>query len=77
MKTLTPAQKRAIEWLPADGSWKIKPDAKIAAALSSLCSYHRDLAEHGLGDFGKRGGRCWRYRLTVAGIVARRFGVVK
>ena len=32
---LTEAQKRARDWLPADGSWRTDP-GRLTAALSSL-----------------------------------------
>ncbi len=70
-RCFTAAQLRALRWLPADGSWRIKPNRSVAAALNSLCLYHRDLAVSAFGDFGTRGGRCWRFRLTDLGIDER------
>ena len=51
---MTPAQRKALKWLPADGSWKTDP-GPVAQALLNLslsCPY------------GNRGGYKWRYRLT-------------
>jgi hypothetical protein len=69
----TAAQLRALEWLPADGSWRTKP-GRLRSALASLIMYHRNLAEEQL-DVGPRGGICWRFRLKAEGIQerARRF----
>ena len=66
----TPAQKRALEWLPSDGSWRTHP-GKIAQAIASLSSYYRSFVEAQVGPFGPRGGHTWRYRLTSAGVAAK------
>lgn len=65
--TFTKAQKKAMAWLPADDSWRINP-GRTAAALHSLACYHRGLTVAEFGDFGPRGGRTMRYRLTDAGV---------
>jgi len=64
-KLLTAAQERALTWLPSDGSWKSKP-GRLAAALSSLS--YTNCCEYQFGDFGPRGGREQRWRLTPEGI---------
>lgn len=70
-RSFTTAQLRALRWLPADGAWRNKPDRAVAAALNSLCLYHRDLAEGETGTFGARGGWVSRFRLTSDGIDER------
>jgi hypothetical protein len=72
MLKLTPAQLRAMEWLPSDGDWRT--DARrLVGALSSLSlgSTPR-LCEGEWGDFGPRGGRMLRWRLTPAGVAAKK-----
>ena len=64
---LTEPQQRAVDWLPKDGSWRAKP-GRLVAALNSFCLFHRSFGQMEIGDFGPRGGRCWRYRLTPAGV---------
>jgi hypothetical protein len=64
----TNAQKRALEWLPADGSWRINP-GRLRAALSSLARQHRGVVKSEFGDFGPRGGRVLRWRLTETGMM--------
>ena len=66
----TVAQKRALEWLPADGGWKIRP-GRMAAAISSLSTYYQTFVEAQAGPYGPRGGHTWRYRLTPEGVAAR------
>ena len=66
-ENFTDPQRRALKWLPSDGSWARKPGKTNASALYSLKLYHRDLIEIEIGDFGPRGGREFRYRLTTAG----------
>jgi DNA-binding PadR family transcriptional regulator len=63
---LTPAQRLALEWLPADGAWRMSP-GRLASALSSLSLQHRGVVEDAAGNFGPRGGFKWRYRLTDLG----------
>jgi hypothetical protein len=69
---LTAASRKGILWLPADGSWCVgsSPDRSTTAGLQWLV--FRKLVEEEYGDFGARGGRCIRRRLTPAGITARR-----
>jgi hypothetical protein len=77
MNTITPAQKRAIEWLPADGSWRTDA-GRLVGALSS--AWLHGFAEGEWADCGARGGRKLRWRLRPAGIVTRAeldLGVVK
>lgn len=68
---LTKAQEKALLWLPVDGSYAIRP-GPVAAALNSLHLYHASLVEIEDGMFGRRGAYCSRYRLTPAGIAARK-----
>ncbi len=71
MRRYTPAQKRALLWYPEDGQWKTNP-GRLVAALHSLAHYHKGLAEAEFGDFGPRGGRTMRWRLTPLGVEARK-----
>lgn len=68
----TDPQRRAIMWLPADGSWTIESPGRIAPGINSLALFHKDLAQEEWGEFGPRGGRCFRYRLTDAGVTVRK-----
>lgn len=61
-RRMTDAQMRALEWLPEDGSWRMKP-GRLSAALNSLGLYHKDLLEMEAGNFGPRGSWQRRYRL--------------
>jgi hypothetical protein len=77
MTTITPAQKRAIEWLPADGSWRTDAGRLVGALNSASLA---GLADGVWADCGARGGRKMRWRLRPAGIVTRAeldLGVVK
>lgn len=67
---LTGPQRRAIEMLPADGSWTTMFHG-ISAALNSLVLRHPTLAETEWGDFGPRGGKMRRARLTKTGVKVR------
>jgi hypothetical protein len=71
---LTAAQKRALMWLPADGGWTTEkaPDRSTVQGLQMLTFKWLGLAEYEFGDFGARGGRCIRRRLTPDGIAARK-----
>jgi len=64
---LTDAQQRARDWIPADGSWKLNP-GRLVAALNSLSLAWSQCVEQEWGDFGPRGGRCQRWRLTEEGV---------
>ena len=66
----TDAQKRALEWLPSDGSWRLNP-GRLGAALSSLALQHSGLVKSEFGYFGPRGGRALRWRLTSDGVRAK------
>lgn len=66
MRRLTPAQLRALEWLPCDGGWRTSP-GRLASALSSLSLQHRGVVQEEGGNHGPRGGFKWRYRLTPLG----------
>ena len=70
---LTPTHRRALLWLPADGSWAVRPPRSIAPAITSLGYYHGSLVEQEWGKFGPLGGGWYRRcRLTFAGIDARK-----
>ena len=69
-RRLTDAQRRAIEWLPANGTWKINP-GRLAAALSSLSIAWQGCVECEWGKFGLRAGRCQRWRLNSLGVELR------
>jgi hypothetical protein len=71
MSNYTQAQVKAFEWLPSDGSWRLRP-GKMASALNSLWLSHEKLVESEWGDFGPRGGREVRWRLTKAGVNMKR-----
>lgn len=72
--TFTAAHRRALEWLPEDGSWRTRPGREFSPAVNSLGLYHRDIAESEWGRFNReakpnthsRPG--FRWRLTPAGI---------
>lgn len=67
----TAAQLRAMQWLPSDGSWRMKP-GKTTSALNSLSIGFGKLVESEWGDFGPCGGLELRWRLTEAGIAAKK-----
>jgi hypothetical protein len=64
---LTAAQLLALMWLPADGSWRTM-QGKAVKGLNSLRFYHPEMVDGEWGDFGPRGGRKLRGRLTDAGV---------
>lgn len=66
----TDAQKRALEWLPSDGSWKTNP-GRLTGALNSLALQHPDCVKHEWGSFGPRGVSILRWRLTSDGVRAK------
>ncbi len=68
---LTDAQKRALDWLPADGAWKLNPGC-LTAALNSLSFAWTGCIEHEWGAFGPNGGRVIRWRLNDRGIEIRK-----
>ena len=63
---LTPAQKRALEWLPANGDWKTGA-GRLVGALNSLSLRFSGTVEHKYDQFGPRGGWMSGYRLTPKG----------
>jgi hypothetical protein len=71
MPPYTEPQRRALKWLPSDGSW-ITILGKVAPAIDSLRLYHNALVDIEAGPFGARGGYMRRARLTEAGVVAAR-----
>lgn len=60
---LTKAQEKALEWL-SDGEWKIDA-GRLVAALNSASL--QGLCDGEWGDFGARGGRKIRWRITERG----------
>jgi len=65
---MTEAQLRAVAWL--DASWKIRP-GRLVAALNSLSLFYPGHVEAQWGDFGPRGGREQRWRLTDVGMALK------
>jgi len=65
---LTPAQQRALDWLPKDGAWKINAGA-LSNDLISLGRHCPRFVESRWGNYGSRGGRKFAYRLTPAGVI--------
>lgn len=65
---LSPAQQRALNWLPKDGSWKIA-EKGIGRALVAfqVCEGIGSVEADG-GPFGPRKGFAVRWRLTEAGV---------
>ena len=72
---MTKAQRRAFDWLPADGSWRVSAGHKIAPALNSLSCHFRAYVESDWGAYGPRGGFCLAWRLTPEGTAAKAMGV--
>lgn len=66
-RRITPAQQRAIKWLPKDGSWRVM-DKGMGRAVRSLQLCHVGTVEDEGGNFGPRGGLAVRSRLTAEGI---------
>jgi hypothetical protein len=66
MSNPTKAQIKAMQWLAMEvgAGWKIG-GGKLTAALSSAALYGYVEREH--GDFGPRGGRVLRWRLSDKG----------
>lgn len=68
----TAAQLRAIQWLDEWGSWQIVSGG-IGRSINSLSlASGPHVVEVEWGDFGSRGGRKQRARLTLAGMDIRR-----
>lgn len=67
MNNLTDAQNRALDWLPKDGTWRLKP-GRLTTALSSLSHRWPNCVECEWGDFGPCGGRYVRWRLNARGV---------
>lgn len=66
----TPAQRRALDWLPADGSWR--GDAKgLRAALESLGCYHRKLVQIEWRKEGPNGETKRMARATADGVALK------
>lgn len=64
---LTAAQKRARDWLPADGSWRTDP-GRLSAALNSLSFAWPGCVECEWASCGPRGGIKQRWRLNGRGV---------
>lgn len=64
---LTAAQKRAIEWLPADGSWRVNA-GRLVSALNSLSHAWPMAVESQWGPFGPKGGHICRWRFNEKGV---------
>lgn len=71
MPPYTEPQRRALKWLPSNGSWT-KILGEVAPAIDSLHLYHGTLVNVEAGSFGARGGYMRRARLTEVGMVAAR-----
>lgn len=70
----TAAQIHALEWLPGDGSW-CGPAGRMAQALASLRTNNTPtLIEVAWNPLSRNKSRYsyWHYRLTLAGIEARK-----
>jgi hypothetical protein len=63
---LTEAERRALDWLPSDGTWRTNP-GRMEPALRSLKSRHPGLVCSEWGGFGPLGGRVLRWKITPAG----------
>lgn len=76
MTAYTPAQLRAFQWLPSDGSWRDKPGREMGGAVNSLCLNYR-------GAYAEKKGsdRTLGFRLTPSGVAERarlaKEGVIK
>ena len=71
MTSLTESQKRALLWLPRDGSWTTEyPPGRLQTSLNSLWGYPRHLVEGIAINHDGSGGR--RYHLTPAGLAMRK-----
>jgi hypothetical protein len=64
---MTKAQKRALEWLPPDGSWRTKP-GRLVSALNSLSLAWPHCVQDEYAQCGPRGGWMDRWRLTAEGV---------
>jgi hypothetical protein len=67
MSELTPAQRRALMWLPADGSTTLATPA-MSGRIGSLTLFHPELVVVAMAPGNRR--NC--YRLTEAGMEERR-----
>ena len=65
----TPAQLKALAWL--SGEWQSGPKG-VSAAIQSLSLQHRGIVQHRCGRYGPRGGWRYEYRLTDAGLAAKK-----
>ncbi len=67
---LTPAQRCAVDWLPADGSWRYRA-GRMTAALSSLSLAWQGCVDSEWGPFSADGSLVRRWRLTERGVAKR------
>jgi hypothetical protein len=67
----TKAHLRALEFLPADGSWLVDPPFLRLPLLIYLDSDHPGLVITEKGSFAPSTKTCTRWRLTPAGIAAK------
>lgn len=65
---LTAAQRRAVDWLPADGSWGVQIVGVGRALLAFQKCAGLGCVECDGGNYGPRSGFAIRWRLTRAGI---------
>lgn len=45
MTPLSPAQKRALDWLPSDGGWNSNPPSGVDEGLADLLRHDEDLVD--------------------------------
>lgn len=72
---LTPAQRRALEWLPADGNWD-RPHREALRGLANLARWHPNLVEVRIATYVGVPGKHKNYRLTADGVAERERGDV-
>lgn len=69
---LTPTQKRALGWLPINGSWRVAyqlGDVSMHVVLADLMDDFPHAVEH--ATLGPDGSQMDIYRLTAAGITLK------
>ena len=68
---LTPAQRKAMLWLPKDGGWRRSQKMSDARFMAMGYLIGAGLAEAGIRDMGEALFGAGLYRLTPAGMAAR------
>lgn len=68
---LTPAQEKALMWLPANGGWRKAHHMSDARFMAMGYLTKTGLADAECRDMGEALFGAGRYRLTLAGIAAR------